>query len=124
MTGVYDGRVNALETEILWSGWEDRPGLWEVFFTVRDEVAGQRSTPEALALARQIVASFLDRGWVELFVTHGPVSEAVYEPVPAADRARVLAEDTSWSWEDGDPLVWFVTTDEGHSVYQDATGPQ
>ena len=123
MTGRYDGGMNSLERELVWNGYEDYTGLWDAFLTVRDSAPGERSTQEARELARQLIESFLARGWVELFISRGPVGEAVYELVPAADQSRVLDSDSSWSWEAGDPLVWYATTDEGHSAYREATDP-
>ena len=123
MTGGYAVEMNSLEREILWNGYEDRTGLWDAFFVVRDEKPGARSASEARELTRQLIESFVDLGWVEIYSSRGPVGEAVFTRVPKEEQAEVFASDHSWTWEDGDPLVWYQTTDEGLEAYQGATSP-
>ena len=115
--------MDSLEQEIIWNGYEDYTGLWDAYFVVRDTDPGTRSAQEAREIARQFVGSFLTRGWVELYISRGPAGETVYDLVPTEDQSRVLDSDSSWSWEDGDPLVWYATTDEGYFAYQEATAP-
>lgn len=119
--GGDDGGMNSLEKELIWNGYEDYTGLWDAFLTVRDSPPAAYSAQEARNEARRLLESFLARGWVELYVSHGPAGETQYEIVPAEERAGILDSETSWTWEDGDPLVWYATTDEGMFAYQEAT---
>ncbi|MEV0897182.1 hypothetical protein [Actinoplanes sp. NPDC049802] len=123
MTDNENGTMTPVEKNLVWLGYEDYTGLWQIVLEVQDE-EGINSLAEAQRFAKQTVESLLSRGWIELYFTDGPWTNETITAVPPEKRAQVLAADDSWATPvgGGGKLIWFGTTDEGFSAYQEATG--
>ncbi|GAA0466174.1 hypothetical protein Aca07nite_77350 [Actinoplanes capillaceus] len=122
MNGDEDDTMTPVEQNLVWLGYEDYTGLWQVAIEVQDE-SGENSEADNRAFAQRIVESLLNRGWIELYFTEGPWTNETIMPVPAEDRAEVLTADASWATPvNGGKLIWFGTTDEGFAAYQEAVG--
>ncbi|MFE7404990.1 hypothetical protein [Isoptericola sp. NPDC057559] len=113
-----------MTADLLWLGYEDVSGLWEVSWEDGDDAA-----PGRTAWDRRVglLVDLLRSGLIELAV--GPWSSDfdTSRRLTADDVPEALADPRSWQGpdpddEDGAPVVRFRTTDAGFAAYRAATG--
>jgi hypothetical protein len=116
--------MNKVTTDLLWLGYEDVSGLWEVSWGDDDA-----AMPDATRRDRRIdlLVELLRSGWIELAT--GPwSSDFDASPHLTPDEARETLLDRR-CWEGPDPddelgtsVVRLRTTDAGFAAYRAATG--
>ncbi|PJI94088.1 hypothetical protein [Luteimicrobium subarcticum] len=113
--------MNAAEIDILWLGYEDVSGLWEVTWGDDDG-----TEPSRTARRGDLFVTLLSDGLID--VTTGPPSadfDAAHHLAP--DEVRELLRDPrSWRGpqldDDGQHVLLFRTTEAGLAAYRAATG--
>jgi hypothetical protein len=96
------------ERGLLRLGFEGPVELWQAVATAR---AGRtlRNAYDARDHVRLELDTWLERGWVELWVDG--------EAVPPERRTAVLDREPNWDPpRDGNPPVWFTTLADGHAA--------
>lgn len=112
--------MNPVTVELLWLGYEDTTGLWEVpWGAAGDERAGS-------GWRADLVVELMRSGLIEVVV--GPAARDVEAPRRLSpDEARgALRDPASWlgpgDVDTGEDVVRYRTTDAGFAAYRAATG--
>ncbi|WP_430789246.1 hypothetical protein [Actinoplanes sp. G11-F43] len=119
MTEENDSNVpNQLEKNLLWLGYEEYTGLWQVVIEVSDETEPETGESQR-DLARNLIQKLLDRGWIEIYLSDGPLGDGKIMLIPLEERQNFLDSERSWNLDEEDEQsVWFATTDEGITAYR------
>lgn len=99
----------AIRSDLLISAGSHYTGLWEAWWEANGRLP-DRPLSQRLALAEDVVRDLLGAGLIKLY--RGPWIGDDFVEVPPGEVEELLRRWSSWV-TDQDPLIWFLTTDEG-----------